>query len=84
MKTILLIIICVLMAAFAICAFILVHKEKKRRKQTEKKIIEVYERENKAAGIITESNKTKADARTGDYSADIKYMANKLHDYANK
>lgn len=84
MKTILLIIICVLMAVFAIGAFILAQEEKKRRKQTEKKIMEAYERENKAAEIITESNKTKAAANTGNINNDINFMANKLHDYANK
>lgn len=36
------------------------------------------------ANTTAEANKTKADARTGNHSTDIKYMADKLHDYAKK
>lgn len=84
LKTIILIIACVIMGVFAVCAFIMAQAEKKERRKTEKELNEVYEHEAKAAEIITEANKTKADARTGDHSADIKYMADKLHHYANK
>ena len=45
---------------------------------------EAAENEKRKADIITEANKTKADARTGDHSSDVKYMADKLHDYAHK
>ena len=84
LKTIILIFVCVLMGILAICAFLMAQAEKKERLKIQKELDEVYEHEEHAAEIITEANKTKADARTGDHSADIKYMADKLHDYANK
>ena len=83
-KTIILIIACVLMGIFAVCAFIMAQAEKKERYKIQKKLDEVYEHEEQAAEIISNANKTKADARTGDHSDDIKYMAGKLHDYASK
>lgn len=84
LKTIILFIVCVLMGIFAICAFIMAQAEKKERYKIQKKLNEVYEHEEQAAEIISNANKTKADARTGDHSADIKYMSDKLHDYAKK
>lgn len=84
LKTIILSIVCVLMGFFAICAFIMAQAEKKERYKIQKKLDEVYEHEEHTAEIISNANKTKAGARTGDHSADIKYMADKLHDYASK
>lgn len=84
LKTIILIIVCVLLGIFAVCAFIMAKNEKKERYKIQKKLDEAYEHEEQAAEIISKANKTKADSRTGDYSADIKYMADKLHDYASK
>ena len=84
MKTIILIFACVLMGFFAVCAFIMAQAEKKERYKIQKKLDEVYEHEEHAVEIISNANKTKADARTGDHSVDIKYMADKLRDYANK
>ena len=84
LKTIILITVCVLMGFFAVCAFIMAQAEKKERYKIQKQLDEVYEHEEHAAKIISNANKTKADARTGDHSADIKYMADKLHDYAQK
>ena len=84
LKTIILFVVCVLMGILAICAFLMAQAEKKERLKIQKQLDEVYEHEEHAAEIITEANKTKAGARTGDYSADIKYMADKLHDYAQK
>lgn len=83
-KTIILIFACVLMGFFAVCAFIMAQAEKKERYKIQKKLDEVYEHEEHTAEIISNANKTKADARTGDHSADIKYMADKLHDYAHR
>ena len=84
LKTIILFIVCVLMGIFAVCAFIMAQAEKKERYKIQKQLDEVYEHEEHAAEIISKANKTKADARTGDHSADVKYMADKLHDYAKK
>ena len=84
LKTIILFIVCVLMGIFAICAFIMAQAEKKERRKIQNELNEVKKHEEHAAEIISNANKTKADARTGDHSADIKYMADKLHDYANK
>ena len=84
LKTIILFIVCVLMGIFAICAFIMAQAEKKERRKIQDELNEVKKHEEHAAEIISNANKTKADARTGDHSADIKYMADKLHDYAQK
>ena len=84
LKTIILFIVCVLMGIFAICAFIMAQAEKKERRKIQNELNEVKKHEEHAAEIISKANKTKADARTGDHSADIKYMADKLRDYANK
>lgn len=83
-KTIILFIVCVLMGIFAVCAFIMAQAEKKERYKIQKQLDEVYEHEEHAAEIISNANKTKADARTGKHSTDIKFMADKLHDYAKK
>ena len=84
LKTIILITVCVLMGFFAVCAFITAQAEKKERRKIQNELNEVKKHEEHAAEIISKANKTKADARTGDHSADIKYMADKLRDYANK
>lgn len=84
LKTIILVTVCVLMGFFAVCAFIMAQAEKKERYKIKKQLDEVYEHEKDAAEIISNANKTKADARTGKHSTDIKYMADKLHDYAKK
>ena len=84
LKTIILIFVCVLMGILAICAFIKAQAEKKERYKIQKQLDEVYEHEEHTAEIISKANKTTADARTGDHSADIKCMADKLHNYANK
>lgn len=84
LNTIILIFACVLMGFFAVCAFIMAQAEKKERYKIQKQLNEVYEHEKDAAEIISNANKTKADARTGKHSTDIKYMADKLHDYAKK
>lgn len=44
---------------------------------------EVKKHADKASEITADANKTKADARTGDHSGDVAFMAGKLHDYAN-
>lgn len=84
LKTIILVTVCVLMGFFAVCAFIMAQAEKKERYKIKKQLDEVYEHEEHAAEIISNANKTKADARTGKHSTDIKFMADKLHDYAKK
>ena len=84
LKTIILIFACVLMGFFAVCAFFMAQAEKKERRKIQNELNEVKKHEEHAAEIISKANKTKADARTGDHSADIKYMADKLHDYAQK
>ena len=84
LKTIILFIVCVLMGIFAVCAFLMAQAEKKERRKIQNELNEVKKHEEHAAEIISNANKTKADARTGDHSVDIKYMADKLHDYAQK
>ena len=84
LKTIILFIVCVLMGFFAVCAFIMAQAEKKERYKIQNELNEVKKHEEHAAEIISNANKTKADARTGDHSSDVNYMADKLHDYAHK
>ena len=84
LKTIILIFVCVLMGILAVCAFLMAQAEKKERRKIQNEINEENKHEEHAPDIISNANKTKADARTGDHSADIKYMADKLRDYANK
>ena len=83
-KTIIYILVCVLMGAFAVCSFIMACAARKDRYKAQKELDEVYEHAEKAAEIITEATKTKADARTGNHERDFNYMADKLHHYANK
>lgn len=78
------IIITALLCIMAVCACFMAHAEKEERYATENELKEVYEHEQKVAEIITDANKTKADAKTGDHSVDFNYMADKLHDYASK
>ena len=84
LKAIILIFVCVLMGILAVCAFIMAQAEKKERRKIQNELNEVKKHEEHAAEIISNANKTKADARTGDHSVDIKNMADKLHDYAQK
>ena len=42
------------------------------------------QREARTNEAITEANKTKADARTGNHERDFNFMADKLHHLANK
>ena len=80
MTTVILIIVCALIVLFGGFAFYLAGEEKRQRKQIEKEIQEAKENEQRKA----EANKTKADARTGDHERDLNYMANRLHEYANR
>lgn len=59
-------------------------KERKARRQAQKELDEVKQNAENMAEIITEANKTKSDARSGNHDSDFLYIANKLHDYANK
>lgn len=82
--TIILVILCGLLGLLSVGAFIIAQEERKERKEAEHKLNEAEKHEEQTADTITEANKTKADARTGDHSSDINYMAGKLHDYAHK
>ena len=73
-----------IVAIFGVGATYLNYERRKYERKITEQAKESAENEKRKADIITEANKTKADARTGDHSADIKYMADKLHDYAHK
>ena len=68
----------------AVCAFSMAQTEKKERSKNQNELNEQKKHEEQAAEIISNANKTKADARTVDHSVDIKYMADKLNGYAKK
>ena len=80
MSTMVLIAIGAIIVMFGGLAFYLADEEKRQRKQIEKELQEAKENEKRKA----EANKTKADARTGDHERDLNYMADRLHEYANR
>lgn len=80
MSTMILIAIGAIIVMFGGLAFYLADEEKRQRKQIEKELQEAKENEKRKA----EANKTKADARTGDHERDLNYMADRLHEYANR
>lgn len=74
-------ILCGIVAVFGIAAFMFACEQNKQWRKTEKKIEAEEEKINE---ITTEANNTKADARTGDPERDLHYMADKLHEFAQK
>lgn len=70
-----------IIAVAVIIGFICVTIQHAIKVREDKKEIEEAEQ---AANITTEANETKAGARTGNHERDFNYMANKLHDIANK
>ena len=74
-------IMCGIVAVFGIAAFAFACEQSRQWRKTEKKI---EAEESKANEIITDAENKKADARTGDHERDINFMADVLHDYANK
>lgn len=84
LTNIILIFVCVIMGIFAVCAFLMAQAARKDRYNAQKALDEVYEHAEKTAEIITEANKTKEDARTGNHERDFNFMANKLHNLASK
>lgn len=79
-----LIIVCIILAFTLTFLIFFTSKALKDTKELEKEIIKANENAENAAEITTEANKTKADARTGDHEHDFNFMADKLHDFANK
>lgn len=57
-------------------------RRKYERKLTEQ-AKETAENEKRKADIITEAERDKSEARTGDHAHDLHTMADKLHEYAN-
>lgn len=72
--------------AIAIAAWTIAEsvKRAKERQQIKDALKHEQEKNKKTIEIVEAANRTKADARTGDHSADFKYMADKLHDYAHR
>ena len=68
-------------AVAVVIGIISVAAQKATEKKAEKKANEKLQ---KTADIISEANKTKADANTGDHKHDFNFMADKLHKLANK
>lgn len=84
MQTVVLILICVIVALVAFGGFYIAAVEAKQRREYERLYKEAQTNADKAAEIITEANGTKEAANTGDINNDLDYMANKLHEYATK
>lgn len=71
----------IIVAIFGIAAFIFACEQSKELRKVEK---EIEAEERKKNEIITDAENKKADARTGDHERDLNFMADVLHDYANK
>lgn len=84
MEIVIAVVACVLMALFAAGAFMIAQTEKRARYEIEKELKANEDQQNRAAEIIGEANKAKAQANSGDFDRDISYMAQRLHDHANK
>ena len=71
--------------AAALCAAIVALSAEKGRREQEKEKIRQEDAENArhTADIITEANKIKNEASTGNHSDDMHTMAEQLHDYAD-
>lgn len=74
-------VLAILTAVVSIGALIFALRESSKMRKAEQ---EQKAEENKVNETITEANKTKADARTGDHDSDFNFMADVLHDYAKK
>jgi hypothetical protein len=74
-------IVCVIIGLFGLGAFLFACEQNREWRKAEKQI---KAEEKKANEIITDAENKKADARTGDHERDINFMADVLHDYANK
>ena len=74
-------ILCGIVAVFGIAAFAFACEQSRQWRKTEKKIEAEEEKTNE---IIAEASNTKAGARTGVPEHDIKYMGDKLHEFAQK
>ena len=79
--TVLCIVGSILMLVFGIGAFWVTIKADRNLKKMKK---EIEAEEKKVNETVTKASNTKADARTGDHERDLNYMADVLHDYANK
>ncbi len=84
MQNVILIGISIFFGFVLIIALFIAQDEKKERRKIENELNEVKEHEQHAVEIITEANQTKEDARTGDHKRDFNFMADKLHDLANR
>lgn len=73
--------IVVLALAFALYTEL---KADAREKRAEKKEREAAENGERIADKITEANKIKQNANTGNFDNDFNYIAGKLHEYAKK
>ncbi len=82
MKYVIFTVVIVVVILFAVSSFLLAQVYRKEIKTKDKELKEARENAERTAEIITDANKTKADARTGDRMRDLDYMANKLHDYS--
>ena len=74
-------ILCGIVAVFGIAAFAFACEQSAEFHRKEK---EIKAEEKKVNEIITDAENKKADARTGDHERDLNFMADVLHDYANK
>jgi mannitol-specific phosphotransferase system IIBC component len=72
-----------IVAILAVGATILNIERKNYERKLTQQAKETAENGKKKADIITETERTKSEVRTGDHAHDLHTMADKLHEYAN-
>ena len=82
--TIISIVLAVVMAAFAVGAFYIAHIERRARKNTERKNVEILEHEREMANSVADANAKKEELQSGDNRADFDASVDVLHEYAKK
>lgn len=82
MKTLVLILLCVVFGALAIGGFWIACKEKTLRREAEKKADAEKQRNKESMEIIEYANEKKERAKSGNHSRDLDTMAGELHDLA--
>ena len=74
----------VIVAIFGVGATYLNYERRKYERKLTEQARETAENEKRKADIITKAERDKSEVRTGDRAHDLRTMADKLHEYANK
>lgn len=78
MSTVIMVLLCLLFAAFAVIAFMTAHKEKEERKKVEEALERARLANKKIMEAYADADEKKKAADTGDINHDLDVMANEL------